>query len=968
MEPRSPGSPGSASSVRPIVSGLGFSGSSTASPEEVSSGRVEGTAPVGGVRGPIQDRLVWEQPKLSRKARWRRRKQLQKRRFVDSPLPRLISPGTEDACFKCLQPGHYKRGCTNEQVCISCAEEGHGSGGCKRPRSPVSEEELRRKAMAAVALRRAAGNQPGGRGLGAPAARQPGAASQRSPAGDLRAFPSQRSPPPGPGAPRDTVQGVLDSSCSVVAMAPETASREDLGTFKVESWTADPEDIPTERELWVPEPSLLAGDVPSSSSCPSPVRRDSEKRLLLYRILIHVSRIDEFCELEGQRPSARVGLQRRDETGLPEADVAGEPGEGFWTSRDVTWVAGILDRRGSGDYGRRRLAGGEVAWRLPHVVGQCFRDQRIRSASIVAEEQLSVVPGGAGRGTGVEASVRGVVEQRQPSVGLDQGNSVQVASCGSAEINPNADLGQAAAELGRDAGTSPLEAGSGDKSTQVSEQQSSAVSLTESSSSAPLDPSVAREPLMEAPRFIQYGSEEFVQISVGSDLVTDQGRKEACFFEAYNKLLGEIQVRDNTIDLDKLELPHLDLHDVDAIFSEEEVWGVIRELPPDRAPGPDGFIGAFFQKAWPVIKNDVMAIVLKLFVGDGRGFGKLNKALIMLIPKKAEAKEIGDYRPISLVHSMAKLFSKILANRVRPRLGDLVSPNQSAFIRGRSLHDNFILVRQVARKINSKKIPGVLIKLDITRAFDSLSWPFLMEVLSKFGFSDIFRRLACTEQLFSPIPGVMPLQRLSVFADDAVLFVKPLPSDLLTVRYILDVFGHASGLRINYRKTSATMIRGTAQGRNLVRNLLRCAIVPFPIRYLGLQLALRPLTKAEWQPVLDRVIELIPAWQRGLIQKQGRLVLIKSVITARPVHHMLVADAPDWLLEEVQRWMRAFLWAGKKQVSGGQCLVAWDRVCMPLCYGGLGIINLKLQGLALRARALRRVSGYGWLSTMWQGM
>jgi hypothetical protein len=274
-----------------------------------------------------------------------------------------------------------------------------------------------------------------------------------------------------------------------------------------------------------------------------------------------------------------------------------------------------------------------------------------------------------------------------------------------------------------------------------------------------------------------------------------------------------------------------------------------------------------------------------------------------------------------------------------------VSPNQSAFIRGRSLHDNFILVRRVARKINAKKIPGVLIKLDITRAFDSLSWAFLMEVFSKFGFSDIFRRwvaillytastkvsvngvpgskicharglrqgdpislmffvmvmevltalirLACSEQMLSPIPGVFPLQRLSVFADDAVLFVKPLPSDLLSVRYILDVFGHASGLRINYRKTSATMIRGTARDRNLARNMLRCAIVPFPIRYLGLQLALRPLTKAEWQPVLDRVIEFIPAWQRGLIQKQGRSVLIKSVIAAKPVHHLLVADAPD---------------------------------------------------------------------------
>jgi hypothetical protein len=114
------------------------------------------------------------------------------------------------------------------------------------------------------------------------------------------------------------------------------------------------------------------------------------------------------------------------------------------------------------------------------------------------------------------------------------------------------------------------------------------------------------------------------------------------------------------------------------------------------------------------------------------------------------------------------------------------------------------------------------------------------------------------------------------------------------------------------------------------------------------------------------VIEFIPAWQRGLIQKQGRLVLIKSVIAAKPVHHLLVADASDWLLEEVQRWMRAFLWTGKKQISGGQCPVAWDRVCKPLCYGGLGVFNLKLQGLALRARWewLRRTDP----SRPWQGL
>jgi hypothetical protein len=172
-----------------------------------------------------------------------------------------------------------------------------------------------------------------------------------------------------------------------------------------------------------------------------------------------------------------------------------------------------------------------------------------------------------------------------------------------------------------------------------------------------------------------------------------------------------------------------DLQELEAIFTEREVWETIKEMPADRAPGPDGFIGAFYQRAWPVIKADVMAGLLKLGVGDGRGFARLNKALITLIPKKQEAMEIGDYRPISLVHSFSKLFSKVVANRLRRRLPDLVSANQSAFVKRRCLHDNFLLVRQVARRINQRKQAGVLLKLDLTRAFDSISWGFLFEVL-----------------------------------------------------------------------------------------------------------------------------------------------------------------------------------------------------------------------------------------------
>jgi hypothetical protein len=161
-------------------------------------------------------------------------------------------------------------------------------------------------------------------------------------------------------------------------------------------------------------------------------------------------------------------------------------------------------------------------------------------------------------------------------------------------------------------------------------------------------------------------------VKVGEELVTDQERKVEAFTEAFFQLLGRMQPRDHSVDLEALDIPTAELQDLDDMFTEEEIWGVVKDLPPDRAPGPDGFNGAFYQRAWPVIKGDIIAGLLKLSVGDGRGFARLNRALITLIPKKPDATEVKDYHPISLVHSFAKLFSKLMANRLQRRLGEVV--------------------------------------------------------------------------------------------------------------------------------------------------------------------------------------------------------------------------------------------------------------------------------------------------------
>lgn len=122
----------------------------------------------------------------------------------------------------------------------------------------------------------------------------------------------------------------------------------------------------------------------------------------------------------------------------------------------------------------------------------------------------------------------------------------------------------------------------------------------------------------------------------------------------------------------------------------------------------------------------------------------------------------------------------------------------------------------------------------------------------------------------------------------------------------------------------------------------------FPCKYLGLQLSIRQLHRGDCESLLDQVCHLVPGWQRGLIKGSGRLILIKSVMTTRPVHCLLIADVPKCVLEDMNASMRAFFCTGKKKVNGGQCIVAWNTIYKPVEFGGLGVKNLGMQGLALR--------------------
>ncbi|KAM0832353.1 hypothetical protein ACQ4PT_064959 [Festuca glaucescens] len=335
------------------------------------------------------------------------------------------------------------------------------------------------------------------------------------------------------------------------------------------------------------------------------------------------------------------------------------------------------------------------------------------------------------------------------------------------------------------------------------------------------------------------------------------------------------------MDWDALGLPSLDLSELDEAFTPEEILAAIADMPADRAPGPDGFSGAFFRAAAPIITHDLVLAFQQLFQLNRTSLHKMNEAHVVLIPKCDGADTIGDFRPISLLHSFAKLFMKVLASRLAKRIDDLVSPAQSAFIKGRSIQDNFLLVQGQP----------------------------LQRLIA----------MAVEDGVLSRLPGQANGVRTSMYADDAVFFIRPVKEEFEAIRQILQRFGDVTGLCVNFAKTSVIPIRCEAFDVPDIVSPLGAWIAALPCKFLGLPLSLRKLRKVDFQPLLDRIASRLACWKAKLLSAAGRLVLLNAVLSALSVYWISVHAMPAWVQKEIDRIRRAWLWRGEETCHGGHC-------------------------------------------------
>jgi hypothetical protein len=183
---------------------------------------------------------------------------------------------------------------------------------------------------------------------------------------------------------------------------------------------------------------------------------------------------------------------------------------------------------------------------------------------------------------------------------------------------------------------------------------------------------------------------------------------------------------------DMVSQQHIDM--LDAPFSEKEAKDEIFGSYAEGAPGPDGFSFLFYQHFWELIRADFMDMVKDWNEGK-LDLYRLNFSLLTLIRKEVDVVSIQKFRPIALTNCSFKIFSKCATNRMGVVSEELISPNQTAFFKGRYILESVVSAHEVIHDAVHKGQSGFIFKLDYEKAYDRVDRDFLLRVMRMRGFS-----------------------------------------------------------------------------------------------------------------------------------------------------------------------------------------------------------------------------------------
>ena len=184
----------------------------------------------------------------------------------------------------------------------------------------------------------------------------------------------------------------------------------------------------------------------------------------------------------------------------------------------------------------------------------------------------------------------------------------------------------------------------------------------------------------------RFSHNSIANLSDGDVIVSDHVGMEGVLYKTYKERLGSSKPTCMRFDLSQIIRRIDGLDELSAPFTKYEIDVVVKELPTDKSPGPDGFNNEFLKSCWDIIKGDVLKFIYDFHAGQ-ISLESLNTSYITLIPKGSTPLTANDFRPISLLNCCLKLVTKLLANMLQKVILKLVHINQYGFLKERSIHD-----------------------------------------------------------------------------------------------------------------------------------------------------------------------------------------------------------------------------------------------------------------------------------------
>ena len=397
---------------------------------------------------------------------------------------------------------------------------------------------------------------------------------------------------------------------------------------------------------------------------------------------------------------------------------------------------------------------------------------------------------------------------------------------------------------------------------------------------------------------------------------------------------------------------------MEAEITLKELTDSLNEFENNKTPGCDGLTKEFYVTFWNIIGPKLLQ-TLQFCQDNDLLTQSQRRGIISLIHKQGkDPEQIENYRPISLLNVDYKILTKTLANRIQKKITKLVHTDQLGFIKERYIGEGVRKVNDIITHYEENGISGYILQLDFRKAFDSIEWSFLFDVLTKMNFGDqmikwiklcymkiescvinggfastwfalqkglrqgcplsAYLFLLCVEILANTIRSHAEVkglqtgkteQKLSMFADDCTCLVKDKASITLVIN-LIENFARYSGLELNHTKCELYKLKSNDQ--------LDLTSLPFKhntnnLTLLGITLG-RQTEYNKQQNITEKQISItkkLNRWSQRNLSLIGKILVAKTYAMSKFNHTMSMTVVPRQELRATQKLINKFIWAGK---------------------------------------------------------